>query len=156
MRGPGYFVVVLAAVALTAGVVAGQSEPDPARKIEGKLMAPCCWSSPVSQHQSEAATRIKAGIREQLAAGKTEQQILDFYVAEYGERILASPRPSGFNLLAWVLPALFPIAGAAVIWLFVRRSLSSRAAASLAEETPPVVDSTIQARIEAEVRNLDA
>lgn len=77
-----------------------QTLEEKARAIEGKLMAPCCWSQPVAQHYSQAAGEIRRGVREMLAAGKSEQKILEYYVANHGERILASPRARGFNLLA--------------------------------------------------------
>jgi cytochrome c-type biogenesis protein CcmH len=84
----------------------GQGLEEKAKDLEGKIIAPCCWSQPVSQHYSQAADEIRLEIRRMLADGKTSQQILDYYVAKYGERILASPRPQGFNLLAYVLPYL--------------------------------------------------
>ena len=57
-----------------------------AKLLEAKLMAPCCWAQQVSLHQSPAADEIKQNIRRLLAEGKTSQQILDTYVAEYGDR----------------------------------------------------------------------
>jgi cytochrome c-type biogenesis protein CcmH len=65
-----------------------------AKQIERMLIAPCCWTQPVSDHYSAEADQIRAGIRAMLAAGKTRQQILDAYVAQYGERILQSAGPA--------------------------------------------------------------
>src|SRR5660398_252085 len=52
--------------------------------LEGKLIAPCCWTQTVSVHESQ-----------------------------YAEKILAAPRASGFNALAYILPVLAILAGAA-------------------------------------------
>jgi cytochrome c-type biogenesis protein CcmH len=89
---------------------APQASEETAREIKGMLMAPC-WSQPVSQHYSEAADQIRKEIRQLLATGKSKQEILDYYVAEYGERLFSSPRPHGFNLLAYILPVASLLTG---------------------------------------------
>jgi cytochrome c-type biogenesis protein CcmH/NrfF len=75
-----------------------------AKQLEGKLIAPCCFSQTVADHYSDAAAHIKQQIRQFLAQGHTEEQILDSYVRVYGERILSEPRARGFNLLAYLAP----------------------------------------------------
>ena len=72
-------------------------------------MAPCCWAQQVSLHQSPAADEIKQNIRRLLAEGKTSEQILDSYVAEYGDRILSEPPARGFSRLIYVAPWVFLI-----------------------------------------------
>ncbi len=127
-----------------------------AKAIEEKVIAPCCWTQPVSQHYSEAAGTIRKQIREMLAAGKSEEEILDYYVAEYGERILASPRARGFNILAYVLPWVSLAAGLAVLGLALRRWRSRGTANdtdALPTESAP--DAEYDERIEKELRRLD-
>jgi cytochrome c-type biogenesis protein CcmH/NrfF len=75
-----------------------------AKRLERKLIAPCCFSQTVANHYSDVAAHMKQQIRQLLAQGHTEEQILDAYVRVYGERILAEPRTSGFNLLAYLTP----------------------------------------------------
>lgn len=90
-----------------------------ALKIFNELISPCCWTTTVAQHGSGAAPRIQAEVRQMLASGMKHQAILDHYVEEYGERILASPKKKGFNLAVYIVPPLalaagvFLIAGAA-------------------------------------------
>jgi cytochrome c-type biogenesis protein CcmH/NrfF len=60
-----------------AALAAAQSTEETAREIDAMLIAPCCWSQPVSQHYSEAADQIRKQVRDLLAAGKSKQQILD-------------------------------------------------------------------------------
>ena len=55
-------------------------------------------------HVSIAATEVKINIRKLLKEGKSEDEIIDEYVAEYGERILAAPRTEGFGITAYLLP----------------------------------------------------
>lgn len=92
-----------------------------ARAVDDQLIAPCCFSQTVANHNSPIAESIKAEVRQMLAAGSTEQEIIDFYVGKYGERILAAPRASGFNLLAYVMPALALGAGLVGVVIVLRR-----------------------------------
>lgn len=63
--------------------------------------------------------------REVLAlrdSGKTAQEILDTFVAKYGEKALMAPKPQGFNLAGYLLPgAAIMAAGAALVWFIGRR-----------------------------------
>jgi cytochrome c-type biogenesis protein CcmH len=56
-----------------------------------------------------------------IAAGKTDQQIKDSFVAKYGAVVLAAPTAHGFDLVAWIAP--FAVFGAALLGtiLLVRR-----------------------------------
>ena len=92
-----------------------------ATAIEGMLIAPCCWRQPVAVHYSPAADEVRAEVRKMLGDGQTRQAILDSYVEEYGNQILAKPPAEGFNLLAYSLPVVFLIAGAAVALMVVRK-----------------------------------
>lgn len=92
-----------------------------AKQVETMLIAPCCWRQPVSEHYSAAADQIRTEVREMLANGMSRDQILQTYVAEYGERILSQPPAHGFNSLAYFLPVLFLAIGAGVATLVVRR-----------------------------------
>lgn len=133
----------------------GQTLEEKAREIDGKLMAPCCWSSPVSQHYSQAAEDIRRGVRGMLASGKSEQEILDHYVSIYGERILASPRPRGFNLLAWVLPVIFFVAGIVFLALLLRRWTRQKPGFAAADSPDVPLDERFQIRLEEELKNFE-
>lgn len=97
---------------LMAGVVWAQGPKDPLqRELEYEIMAPCCYGSTVGDHDSPAAKQVKAQIGQLISEGKTREEIMDMYVAIYGERILASPRAQGFNVMAYVMPPLFLLMG---------------------------------------------
>lgn len=58
--------------------------------------------------------------------GKTAQQVLDAFVAKYGEKALMAPKPSGFNLAGYLVPgAAVATAGAALVWIIGRRRQQS-------------------------------
>jgi cytochrome c-type biogenesis protein CcmH len=137
--------------------------PDPAalereaKVIEGMLIAPCCWSQQVSVHQSAAADEIKTNVRALLAAGKTRQQILDVYVAEYGDRILAEPPARGFSRLFYIGPWILLVASLGLVVWAIRRfrkpALAGGSAVPLASAAAPTADEAD--RIDEELRNLD-
>jgi Cytochrome C biogenesis protein len=56
-----------------------------------------------------------------LAQGKTEQQILDSFVAQYGPVIYAEPPKSGFSLVAWAMPTVYLVVGAALVVFVISR-----------------------------------
>jgi len=143
--------IILLAI-LSPGAETGKAA-DKAREIEDQLIAPCCWSQPVSQHDSEVSQQIRDEVSKMLAAGKSRDEILDFFIARYGERILVTPRAKGFNTLVYILPwAALPI-GAWILVLLIRKLRSS--APSPAPAPSPVPDSRYASVIEKEMRELD-
>ena len=64
---------------------------------------------------------MRSLVREQLAAGRTPDEVKAYFVSRYGEWILLAPKASGFNLLAYAGPLLVVLGGAIVIALAVRR-----------------------------------
>jgi cytochrome c-type biogenesis protein CcmH len=78
-------------------------------------------------------------IKQQLASGKTEEDVKSFFMARYGEWILMSPTARGFNWLVYVLPLLALGLGAGVLTLAVRRWTSSATAGEEPTRTPTAV-----------------
>jgi cytochrome c-type biogenesis protein CcmH len=122
-------------------------------KIARQLMAPCCWSGTADSHQSPAADEIKAQIRVALQQGYTEQQILNSFVAAYGERILAKPQAVGFNLMAWILPAIAILLGGVGAWKFLRHSSQSPRESKPLK--PASSDDPYAQRVERELEEFD-
>jgi cytochrome c-type biogenesis protein CcmH len=141
----------LLGLALPAIQTTAQDKEEIARRIQGELMAPCCWAEPVSQHQSPVAEEMRRDIRAMVAAGKSEQEILDFYVAQYGERILTTPPNRGFNRLVYILPWASALAGAAALALVLRKWLARTPAGS--EAFP--VEERYAHQIDRELRDLE-
>jgi cytochrome c-type biogenesis protein CcmH len=76
---------------LAAAPLAAAENP---RRIQERFMAPCCWHENVAIHQSPTAEAMRAEIVKLVADGRTEAEIVEIYVARYGERILREPRGS--------------------------------------------------------------
>jgi len=140
--------------ALALGATGADEVETRARRIEKNLIAPCCWNQPVAQHYSAAAAQIKQEVRQMLAQGKSEREILDHYVSLYGERILASPRAEGFNLLVWVLPWVSLGLGAVLLVVFLRKW---RQRSPVLRQAPAggIIETKYSARMERELRDLE-
>jgi len=108
----------VATFALAAGAQA--AGPPNAADLEAELVCPVCETT-LDQSDAPVAQRMKAFIRERIAAGDTEQEIKDALVAEFGSGVLATPPKSGFGLLAWLVPLGALVAGVITVVLLVRR-----------------------------------
>ena len=124
------------------------------RDIENNLIAPCCWIQPISEHPSEISDIMRMEVREMVAEGKSRDEILDYYVARYGERILAAPRARGINVLAYAAPFAALILGGGGLFLFRERK-RARTPEAVVPLPPPQNDGRYNDIIEKELRELD-
>ena len=91
------------------------------RSIAQELRCVVCQNLSVADSPSEMAQQMRGVIREQLRAGKTSQEVKDFFVSKYGEWVLLSPTTKGFSLLVWVLPFAVLVLGLGLaLWLLRR------------------------------------
>ena len=138
--------VVLASFAATVSAVAAPSPSD----LEAEFVCPTCKTT-LDQSDSPIARRMKQVIRDSLAEGKTEAQIRDQLVAQFGPAVVAEPPKKGFDLLAWLVPLGILAAGAvgvgAIAWGWRRRR---------ADEPPPApLDPALERRLDAELERFD-
>lgn len=90
-------------------------------------------------------------IRTDLKEGKSEQAVLQDLVAIYGEKVLASPPPQGFNLTAWFLPGVGLLIGLFLAIIVVRRwRRPALQAAGPASTTP--IDDNVRSAVEEEMK----
>jgi cytochrome c-type biogenesis protein CcmH/NrfF len=129
---------LLAALALlalvpSASVAAQTSLPD----IEDEVMCPICGTL-LELSESPQAQRQRVFISRQIAAGKTKAEIKDALVAEYGRPVLALPRGSGFDLSAYLVPAIAFVVAAVALAIGVRRwRLAGAARSEPADDSGP-------------------
>jgi len=93
---------------------------DQTRAIASELRCVVCQNLSVADSPSDTAKEMRAIVREQVAAGKSPQEIKDYFVSKYGEWVLLAPTTKGFSLLAWVVPFVVLIAGLALGLIFLR------------------------------------
>jgi cytochrome c-type biogenesis protein CcmH len=108
----------LAALALAAPAAAQEraSLPD----IEDEVMCPICGTL-LQLSDAPQAERQRAFIRARIERGESKDQIKDALVDEYGREVLATPEGSGFDLSAWIIPAIGLLIAAITLGLGARR-----------------------------------
>ena len=110
-------VFALAALPVAAWAAAPQTSlPD----IEDEVMCPICGTL-LELSDSPQARREKAFIAEMIAAGKSKAEIKDALVDEYGPVVLAQPEGSGFELSAYLVPAIALAVAAVALAIGVAR-----------------------------------
>lgn len=115
------FAVVLAGVsAFTAAAETPDEQKARVQRIEDAVLAPCCYTEPVSRHQSEVAVKMRIEIAKWVSAGRADQEILDTYVQQYGTRVLVDPRTMPGWWTPWVPWLALICGGVFVMWLLRR------------------------------------
>ena len=122
-----------------------------AAKIFNSTMSPFCPGLLVANCPSPGAAQMKEDIRTQLAAGVSPESVRTWLRAEYGSQVDAVPLAKGFGLLAWIMPALALVGGAAVVVWWLRRR--GRVPQRMAGASEPL-DAEAQARLDRELAEL--
>lgn len=106
--------VVLAALALAVLAPVAAAERASLTEIEKQVMCPVCGTL-LQLAESPQAQRERVFINRLIDEGRSEEQIKDALVAEYGTEVLALPQGDGFNLSAYLVPIVaFLLAAAAL------------------------------------------
>lgn len=142
----------LTVLALSLVVVSSLSAGEPpdideqTRAIAQELRCVVCQNLSVADSPSEMAQQMRGIIHQQLAEGKTPEQVKAFFVSKYGEWVLLAPTTRGFSLLVWVLPFVVLIAGIAFGLWFIRRWSAKKQ-----EDKGTLADAELMARVRSEV-----
>lgn len=150
------FALVLAALCLAQGP-AGLLTPD-VKRVGARLACLCgaCKNTvgdcPMLECHYAKPAREK--IAAMLAAGQTDDQIVDSFVKERGLQALSAPPTSGFSGLAWIMPWVAVAMGLGAIYLFIRRFHPKRAVAEAPELDPETLQ-RYRDNIEKDLAKLD-
>jgi len=137
-------------------VLAQESTPsdDEVNAIARQLFCPVCENTPLDVCPTEACRQWRDLIRQMLAEGKSEEEIQQYFVENYGARVLAEPPRQGFNWLVYVLPPAAFLLGAFLLLRGIRSwQAQTRLSAAQAAETqaPPPPGDDYVARLEEEL-----
>lgn len=92
-----------------------------ARELSRELRCMVCQNQSIDDSDAPLARDLRILVRERLKAGDSNDQVLDFLVARYGEFVLMRPTLHGANVLLWVAPFAVLIVGVAGAFLIARR-----------------------------------
>lgn len=89
-------------------------------EVGSQLKCPICQGESVADSPSFLAKEMRQVIREQLQKGKSEQEVIQYFVNSYGSQIAWSPPWQGFTLLAWLVPIVLLLGGVVVLYATLR------------------------------------
>jgi len=100
-----------------------------ARDLSRELRCMVCQNQSIDDSEAPLARDLRLLVRERIAAGDSNAQVIDFLVARYGEFVLLKPRLERHTL--WLLPPLALAGGGLALWTHSRRRAKSAAAEDL-------------------------
>jgi cytochrome c-type biogenesis protein CcmH len=152
-----FYVLLLALVlaGLWTGSVAAQGPTptdDEVNRIAKQLYCPVCESTPLDVCPTEACRQWRDVIRTMLAEGKSEEEIKQYFVQQYGARVLAEP-PN--RLVSYLVPAVAILLGAFMLFrgfqMWMKPSITASSLEDANREAKPVHDPYI-AKLEEELK----
>jgi cytochrome c-type biogenesis protein CcmH len=123
-------------------------------RVAKQLYCPVCPNTPLDVCETKACEDWRAQIRDQLTEGWTDQQIIDYFVAQYGERVLAEPQRKGFTSLVWFLPLIVVLVGLGIVYEILRNWRKQKPAVVVARPTPEIPEAVLK-KIEREIQEMD-
>ena len=123
---------IAAAAVVVGGVLDSGSEADEDRvaRIASSLRCPACQSVSVEEASAPIARDIRESIAAQVAEGRSDAEIKDFFATKYGDWVLLDTPPRGRTLVLWLIPGL--VFGFGVLAILSR--LRKTAPAAITEE----------------------
>jgi len=95
-----------------------------ARHLSQELRCMVCQNQSIDDSEAPLARDLRLLVRERIASGDSDTQVIDFLVARYGEFVLLRPRFERQTLLLWLVPPLVLSGGGLVLWVQARRRKS--------------------------------
>ena len=122
MRLKKVFIIVIAALFLLATPVAADT-PTVSDVSKGLVCQCGCNMVLLNCSHVECGSRnaMTALIQEKIDQGQSEEEIVQFFVTQYGEQVLAAPTKKGFNMTAWLLPPIAILFGGGTIYAVLRK-----------------------------------
>lgn len=114
--------------------------------LEQQLRCLVCQNQTIAESQADLAMDLKKEIREQIRAGKSDEQIIQFLVARYGDFVLYKPPFKATTVLLWAGPFALLLAGLIVLYVYLRRRRGRLAPGGLSDEQRSRAEALLGAR----------
>jgi cytochrome c-type biogenesis protein CcmH len=92
-----------------------------ARDLSRELRCMVCQNQSIDDSEAPLARDLRLLVRERIAAGDSDAQVMDFLVSRYGEFVLLKPRLNSHTWLLWFLTPLALVSGGIALWIHGRR-----------------------------------
>jgi cytochrome c-type biogenesis protein CcmH len=102
-------------------IMSDASKEARARDLSRELRCMVCQNQSIDDSEAPLARDLRLLVRERIAAGDSDAQVMDFLVARYGEFVLLKPRLNSHTWLLWFLTPLALAAGGIALWMHGRR-----------------------------------
>jgi cytochrome c-type biogenesis protein CcmH len=102
--------------------------------LTSKLRCLVCQNETLAASQAPLAEDLRREVREQIRAGKSNQEIIDYLVARYGDFVLYDPPVKAYTLFLWLGPFLFMLGGAGVLVYQLRKRRKAVAVPELTDD----------------------
>lgn len=126
------------------------------QQVASLLRCPVCQGMSVADSPSEMAVNMKGQVRELVARGYTEEQILRYFELSYGQFVLLKPKFEGVTGVVWLLPVVALLIGGAIVFVKLRKleaaspgapSEAAEASGAIGEHSPPADEDPYLARV---------
>ena len=148
----------LALVLLICPALLGDVEWEDVLRVTDNIVCTCgCPPTVLSACSCGRAGEMNREVRGMLEEGRSDEEIYEFYVAQFGARVLAAPRAEGFNLLGWILPFVALGLGGGVVVAAYRRLREDPGGPRGPSESHAkrMADPQLRERIQKELADLD-
>lgn len=105
-----------------------------ARELSKGLRCLVCRNESIDESNADLARDLRLLVRERLVAGDSDEEVIDFVVARYGEYVLLNPTTSGSNILLWIAGPLMLITALGLGTVYLRRRSTGAAPEALSDE----------------------
>lgn len=109
--------VILASLTVLVAVLASSppSDADRVHHLATVLKCPICANESIASSPADLARELLVVIEERVAEGWTDEEIMNFFVATYGDDVLLDPPAGGRTALLWVLPLIAAAVGVVIV-----------------------------------------
>ena len=129
---------------------------DDVNRIAHQLYCPVCENTPLDVCPTQACHQWRELIRQMLGEGKSEAYIKQYFVDNYGARVLSIPPRTGLNWLIYIVPPAAFLIGVCLLfrayWVWRRGQTGPAVEAMPSPEAGPASDDKYVARLEEELR----
>jgi cytochrome c-type biogenesis protein CcmH len=149
-----FWIILATALVISQGDVLAQ-QPTPSdndvNTVALELYCPVCENIPLDVCPTQACAQWRELIRQKLALGWNKNQIKQYFVDTYGDRVLAAPPRRGLHWLVYVLPPMIILVGAYILVKTLRHQKTT----FTVDDSPSSQDDEYLRRVDEEVKKLE-